>query len=57
MDPIKNNIEVKKQSLFIACLDCQNIISNPDDNVCLSCGSKSTKRIFIGNKVFEETYN
>lgn len=42
--------------LFIKCMDCQTIILNDDDNVCLRCGSKITKRILINNPIFRKAY-
>ena len=39
--------EIKKPSPLIECLDCKSVTHNEDDNVCLTCGSKNTERIFV----------
>lgn len=49
---VKKTGLIKKYSKFIKCEDCTVITMNDDDNVCLKCGSKNTKRLFMGNKVF-----
>jgi rRNA maturation endonuclease Nob1 len=53
---MKKKIPLRKSSLFIKCIDCQHICLNDDDNVCLKCGSKFTKRILVGSKVLEYSY-
>jgi len=47
---------IEKHSCFIECPDCQNVTLNEDDNVCLSCGSKNTRRLFIEDPIFKKTY-
>jgi len=44
---------IKTVSLFIYCLDCKHTCLNDDDNVCLKCGSKNTKRILNDSPVLK----
>ena len=37
---------IKKPSKYIVCSECGEKGINEDDNVCLNCGSKKTKRIY-----------
>lgn len=41
--------KIKEYSKFIECKDCTITTMNDDDNVCLKCGSKNTKRLFMDN--------
>lgn len=52
---MKEKIQLIKRSLFIKCLDCQNVVMNEDDNVCLCCGSKKTNRILINSPILKRT--
>lgn len=46
--------KIKEYSKFIECKDCTITTMNDDDNVCLKCGSKNTKRLFMDNNNFKK---
>lgn len=52
----KKKIPLIKMTMFIKCNDCNHICFKDDDNVCLMCGSKNTKRILENSRVLKLRY-